>query len=120
MSFGYNDAMWAKYGEIISKQLGFQDPKTKEAAKTNIFNYGEESSPRGTFETMAKAGVHVAVCATATRGMAGSLARATNQDVEAVFKELTSNLVKNGRMVPAGIMTVARAIERGYAVVATS
>jgi intracellular sulfur oxidation DsrE/DsrF family protein len=120
VSFGYNDAMWAKYGEAISKQLNFVDPKTKEAPKTNVFNYGEEGSPRGNFESMSKSGIHVAVCATATRGMATSLAKATNQDVDAVFKELTSNLVKGGRMVPAGIMTVARAIEHGYATVATS
>ena len=120
VSFGYNDAMWAKYGEHIAKQLNFIDPKTKEAPKTNVYNYGEEGSPRGNFETMAKSGIHVAVCATATRGMATSLAKATNQDVDTVFKELSSNLVKGGRMVPAGIMTVARAIEHGYAAVATS
>ena len=120
VSFGYNDAMWAKYGAIISKQLNFEDPKTHEAPKTNVFNYGEEGSPRGTFESMAKAGVQVAVCATATRGLAGALARATGSEVEAVFKELTSNLVKNGRMVTAGIMTVSRASEHGYTVVATS
>ena len=120
VSFGYNDAMWAKYGAIISKQLKFEDPKTHEAATTNIYNYGEEGSPRGTFESMAKSGVQVAVCATATRGMAGSLARATGTEVEAVFKELTSNLVQNARMVPAGIITVTRAFERGYTVVATS
>jgi intracellular sulfur oxidation DsrE/DsrF family protein len=40
--------------------------------------------------------------------------------VEAVVKELSSNLVKNGRMVPAGIITVAHAIERGYASVAAA
>jgi hypothetical protein len=117
VSFGYNDAMWAKYGEILSKQLNFVDPKTKEAPKTNVYNYGEGNSPRGTFETMAKAGVQIAVCSSATRSTATSLARATNQDVDAVVKELSSNLVTNGRMVPAGIITVAHAMERGYSVV---
>jgi hypothetical protein len=120
VSFGYNDAIWAKYGAIISKQLNFEDPKTHEAAKTNIYNTSEDGSPRGTFESMAKAGAQIAVCATATRAMAGSVARATGADVEAVFKELSSNLVKNGRLVPAGIVTVSHAIERGYTVVATS
>jgi hypothetical protein len=120
VAFGYNDAMWAKYGAAISKQLNFEDPKTHEAPKANVYNSPEDGSPRGTFETMAKAGVQIAVCATATRGMAGSLARATGGDVEAIFKELTSNLVKNGRMVPAGIMTVSRAMEYGYTAIATS
>lgn len=120
VSFGYNDAMWAKYGAIISKQLDFADPKTKEAPKTNIYNYGQDGSPRGTWETMAKAGVQVAVCATATRSLAGSLARATGQDAEAVVRELNANLVRNGRMVPAGIIAVAHAIEKGYAAVAAA
>jgi intracellular sulfur oxidation DsrE/DsrF family protein len=31
-----------------------------------------------------------------------------------VFKELTENLVPNGHMVPAGIVAVNRAQERGY------
>jgi intracellular sulfur oxidation DsrE/DsrF family protein len=120
VSFGYNDAMWAKYGAIISKQLDFLDPKTKEAPKTNLFNYGQDGSPRGTWETMAKAGVQVAVCSSATRNLAGSLARATSQDVDAVVRELSSNLVRNGRMVPAGIITVAHAIEKSYAAVAAA
>jgi len=120
VSFGYNDAMWVKYGAIISKQLNFLDPKTKEAPKTNVYNYGEDGNPRGTWESMAKAGVQVAVCSSATRSLAAGLARATNQDVEAVVKELSSNLVANGRMVPAGIITVAHAIERGYAPVAAA
>lgn len=120
VSFGYNDAMWAKYGAIISKQLNFVDPKTKEAPTTNVYNYGENGSPRGTWESMAKAGVQVAVCSSATLSLAGGLARATNQDVEAVVKELSSNLVANGRMVPAGIITVAHAIERGYTSVAAA
>ena len=120
VSFGYNDAMWAKYGASISRQLNLVDPATKEAPKTNIYNFGQDGSPRGTWETMAMAGVQVAVCSSATLTTATSLARATNQDVEAVVKELSSNLVKNGRMVPAGIITVAHAIERGYAAVAAA
>jgi hypothetical protein len=117
VAFGYSDAMWAKYGTLLSKQLDFLDPKTKDAPKTNVYNYGQEGSPRGTWETMAKAGVQIAVCSSATRSTATSLARATNQDVEAVVKELSSNLIKNGRMVPAGIITVAHAMERGYTAV---
>jgi intracellular sulfur oxidation DsrE/DsrF family protein len=120
VSFGYNDAMWAKYGAIFSRQLNLVDPKTKEAPKVNIYNYGEDGSPRGSWETMAKAGVQVAVCSTATRTLSGGVARATSQDVEDVVKELSANLVSNGRMVPAGIIAVAHAIERGYATVAAA
>ena len=118
VAFGYNDAMWAKYGEAISKQNGFEDPKTHAAPKTNVYNYPEDGGPgRGTFESFAKQGVQIAVCATATRGMAGSLARALGQEADAINAELTTNLVKNARMVPAGILTVSRAQERGYTLV---
>ena len=37
--------------------------------------------------------------------------------IDAIFKELTENLVPNGRMVPAGIVAVNRAQERGYSFV---
>jgi len=117
VAFGYDDDMWAKYGAIFSRQINLVDPKTKEAAKTNIFNYPEEGSPRGTWETMAKAGAQVAVCSTATRSFATGVARAMNLDLEDLIKELSANLVKNGRMVPAGIITVAHAMEKGYTAV---
>jgi hypothetical protein len=51
----------------------------------------------------------------ATRRFAGAIANARKLDVEAVYKELTSNLVANSHMVAAGIVTVNRAQERGYA-----
>src|ERR1700680_4216444 len=34
--FGYNDAMWAKYGTAIAARAGVEDPKTKLAPKINI------------------------------------------------------------------------------------
>ncbi len=34
---------------------------------------------------------------------------------EAVFAELTANLIRNGVMVPAGIVALGRAQEHGYA-----
>jgi intracellular sulfur oxidation DsrE/DsrF family protein len=51
----------------------------------------------------------------ATRRFAGAIAAAQKLDVEAVYKELTSNLIRNSHMVPAGIVAVNRAQERGYA-----
>ncbi|MGH9141244.1 MAG: hypothetical protein ACRD2I_08895, partial [Vicinamibacterales bacterium] len=35
--FGYNDAMWAKYGGTLAKRAEFTDPKTKAAPKVNYF-----------------------------------------------------------------------------------
>src|SRR3989449_10729440 len=36
--FGFNDAIWAKYGVPISKRANFVDPKTNDAAKANLYN----------------------------------------------------------------------------------
>ena len=67
-----------------------------------------------TLDSLAKLGVRFAVCNTATRNMSRSLARAAGADADAIYAELTGNLITNGRLVPAGIVTVGRAQERGY------
>jgi len=121
--FAYNDAMWAKYGVHLSKRAMFTDPKTNEPPKVNLFNVGEYTPPlpnRGnTVDSLLKLGVHLAVCSTATRGIAGAIAEATGGKTEDIIKELVSNLVNTnvGHMVPAGIVAVTRAQERGYSVV---
>ena len=122
-SFAFNDAMWAKYGVHMSKRAMFTDPKTNEAPKVNLFNVGEYKPPlpnRGnTVDALLKMGVHLAVCSTATRGLAGAIAEATGGKTEDIIKELVSNLVNTtaGHMVPAGIVAVTRAQERGYSVI---
>jgi intracellular sulfur oxidation DsrE/DsrF family protein len=50
----------------------------------------------------------------ATGRLAGTIAQATGSTAEAITAELTANLVPNAHMVPAGIVTVNRAQERGY------
>jgi intracellular sulfur oxidation DsrE/DsrF family protein len=121
--FGYNDAMWAKYGTAIAARAGVEDPKTKLAPKINIFNfadYAELLPSRGTtLDSLFKQGLQLAVCATSTRGYATSIAQAVGGNADTIFNELTSNLVSNSRMVPAGIVAVNRAQERGYSLVST-
>jgi intracellular sulfur oxidation DsrE/DsrF family protein len=119
--FGYNDAMWAKYGAAIAARARVEDPKTKLAPKINIFNsgdFGELLSNRGmTLDSLFKQGLQLAVCATSTRGYATSIAQAVSGNADSIFNELIANLVSNSRMVPAGIVAVNRAQERGYSLV---
>jgi intracellular sulfur oxidation DsrE/DsrF family protein len=119
--FGFNDAMWAKYGAAAGAHASFEDPKTKTTPKINVFNatdYGTLLANRGVnFEMLAKQGVQIAVCSASTRAISGVAAKAMGVEVDTVFKEITSNLVSNARMAPAGIVTVARAQERGYALI---
>ncbi len=119
--FGYNDAMWAKYGTAIAARAKVEDPKSKLAPKINIFNsgdYGELLSNRGTtLDSLSKQGLQLAVCSISTRGYAGAIAQAVGGNADAIFNELITNLVGNSRMVPAGIVAVNRAQERGYSLV---
>jgi len=117
-SFGYNDAMWAKYGPALAARAKVEEPKTKLPPKTNLFNvggYGELMTNRGTtLDSVIKQGIQLAVCTLSTHGNAGVIAETMGGNVDAIFNELIANLVSNARMVPAGIVTVNRAQEHGY------
>lgn len=121
-SFAFTDAMWVKYGAALSERSDhFVDPKTKQVPTTNVYmsgGYGDSLRNGGvTIDQLAKRGVRLAVCSMATRAAAQVAAQKTGGNVDAIFKELTENLVPNGRMVPAGIVAVNRAQERGYSFV---
>jgi intracellular sulfur oxidation DsrE/DsrF family protein len=64
---------------------------------------------------MVGKGVHFAVCGAATHFIAGVIAKKTKAKADDVYAELAANLVANSHMVPAGIVAVNRAQERGYA-----
>jgi intracellular sulfur oxidation DsrE/DsrF family protein len=113
-SFAYNDAIWAKYGKQIAEQAEFVDPKTKEAPKINVYGPAGETAQAGKMEALIKKGVQFAVCSTSTRGIATRIAKANSLEVDNVVKEITSNLIGNARMVPAGVLAVNRAQEHGY------
>jgi intracellular sulfur oxidation DsrE/DsrF family protein len=49
-----------------------------------------------------------------TRGIATRIAKANGLEIPNVVKEITENLIGNAHMVPAGILAVNRAQERGY------
>jgi intracellular sulfur oxidation DsrE/DsrF family protein len=122
--FAYSDAIWAKYGDAIAKQSLFEDPKTKSAPHINVFNsseYGRLLPNRGaTIESALKMGIHFAVCSSATRAYSGSIATAAGSTAAEINRELIANLVSTtARMVPAGIVAVNRAQERGYTLVKT-
>src|SRR5260370_8594054 len=109
--FGYNDAMWAKYGTTIAARAKVEDPKTKVAPKINIFNsgdYAELLSNRGTtLDSLFKQGLQLAVCGISTRAYATSIAQAVGGNVETILNELTSNLGNNTRIVPSAILSLS-------------
>ena len=113
-SFAYNDSIWAKYGKQISEQAEFLDPKTKEPPKINVYGPAGETQQAGKMDALIKKGVQFAVCSMSTRGIATRIAKANGLEVDNVVKEIKSNLIGNSHMVPAGILAVNRAQERGY------
>ena len=113
-SFAYNDAIWAKYGKQLSEQAEFLDPKTKEAPKINVYGPAGETQQASKMDALIKKGVHFAVCQISTRGIAGRIAKANGVETDTVVKEIAANLLGNAHMVPAGILAVNRAQERGY------
>jgi len=117
--FAFNDAMWKKYGAAISRLSNFTDPKTKQVPTSNLYNLPDSGLPNrsANIDTLIKRGVQFAVCEMATKQIAEPLAAASGGKAESVFKELSTNLVANSRFVPAGIVAVNRAQERGYAFV---
>jgi intracellular sulfur oxidation DsrE/DsrF family protein len=118
--FAYNDEIWAKYGLPMASRVQFMDPKTKIAPKVNVYNsadYGAQLPNRGTtLDSLLKQGVQLAVCQVATRGIAGTIAEATG-NTDAIYNELVASIGSGARMVPAGIVAVNRAQERGYSFV---
>lgn len=116
--FAYTDAIWAKYGAAMGADLKFDDPKTKKAPVINVYNtsgFGEALPNRNiSLDQLAKRGVHYAVCGLATRRISGVIARATGGNIDEIFKELSSSLVANGHLVPAGVVAANRSQERGY------
>jgi intracellular sulfur oxidation DsrE/DsrF family protein len=116
--FAYNDAIWSKYGVHLSELVEFTDPKTKQAPTTNLYNaagYGFSLPNFGTtLDSLIQRRVQFAVCDMATHFFAGALADKTKATADNVYKELAANLIPNSHMVPAGIVAVNRAQERGY------
>jgi hypothetical protein len=109
-SYGYNEAMWTKYGQYFSQRLELP----KEVSVNPLNPAGPLEEGARTVSVLADKGAVIAVCAMATRGMASRIAMATGQPQEAILKELMANAVHNGRFVPAGVVAATHAQEHGY------
>ena len=96
--FAYNEGIWTKY----------RDELVKAAEATTLPDLADR------LNALLKRGAHLAVCQMATRRIAGSIAKSTGGNPDRVYDELAANLVTNAHLVPAGIVAVNRAQERGY------
>lgn len=109
--FAYNNAIWAKHGVPITTRTEYNDPATNRPPAVNLF----ADRLNGSIERR----VHFAVCGVSTRNYARAIAAAGGGSEDEVFQLLTASLLENARIVPAGIITVNRAQERGYSLAYT-
>lgn len=116
--FGFNDAMWSKYGDVITDRIKFVDPRDKAAPRINLFNTAikDDTLPNGgvLVSDLIKLGTRFAVCGMAAAKIADMAAKKTGGRADDVLTEIKANLVPNAVMVPAGIIALNRAQERGY------
>ena len=119
-AFAFTDAIWAKYGKAISEAVKFTDPKTKQPPSTNLYNstaYGMALPNYGsTIDALVKHGTRFAICDAATHFVASQLAGPSG-NADAIYKELVASAIPNSTFVPAGVVGVTRAQERGYALI---
>lgn len=117
--FAFSDAMWAKYGKVLSGMINFTDPKAKAAPAINLYRnspeYGLTLPNLGnTIDAVTKRGAYFAVCDTATHFLASQMAGPMKLTADEIYKDLSTNLIPNSRLVSAGVMAVTRAQEHGY------
>ena len=118
----YDDSVWKKYGGGFVQKLGIKgDLATRAATGNPVLNKSANpKTPPGfdwmandTLAKLADQGVRFAVCGLATQVLAAMLA-GPGGDAKAVDAELRGHLVPGAVMVPAGIVAVNRAQEKGY------
>lgn len=110
------DALWEKYQ--LGAFVGITDPLTKAPAIRNIHahrapNANPLLSPA--IDALQERGVVVAACGTALRTHAGAAARRAGLDPAAARDEWLAGLLPRVVVVPAGIIAVHAAQQRGFA-----
>ncbi len=118
-AFGYNDAMWEKYGEIFSRVTQFRNPETDGPWHQNpMLIAGTNFANRGnTIQSLIERGVSYCVCSKATQSMSQTLARVTGGNANDINNELLANNVPGSRFVAAGVVAAARSQEYGYSLI---
>ena len=117
--FGFNDAAWGKFSEALSGwgQLAEFGIKPATANPYNATPVDPKLVSNGRkLNGVTQEGARFAVCEVAAQAVAFMHSKATGADVKATLEELKANMIPNAVWVPAGIVTLNRAQERGYAV----
>ena len=107
LSLGFTDAAWAKYG--FGKTNNIADPTTKESAMRNIFARGGELA----VESVQKRGVLFIMCNTGLRLRSRLIAAERGETYDTVYNDLSASRLPGVILVPAMVVAINRAQEKG-------
>jgi hypothetical protein len=109
--FGFNNAMWAKYGKPMAEMAKYTNPRSADAPAANPH---VPSRGNGGITGLVAKGAQFAICDMATHFLAGQIATAAGAQADDVYQELIANTVPNSHFVAAGVVGATRAQEYGY------
>ncbi len=107
-SYGFDDALWAKYGEFLNRNDAIAAPSS------NPMKVSNSLSGSNTIPALLEKGAHFAVCNRATRNMARRIAQASGASPEEIHAELIAGAIPNSHFVAAGVLAATRSQEYGY------
>lgn len=107
LNIGFTDSAWAKYG--FGKSANVTDPTTKEPAIRNLFATGGDLA----VDTLQKRGVRFLMCNTALRRVSRAIAKERGETYEVVYKDLEASRLPGTILVPAMVVAINRAQEKG-------
>ena len=106
--FAFSNDIWSRY-DVLRKEK-YQHPETEKPVKGgNVFrpgSAGPKSMDDGfTWDGLARRGVHFAICGSATRGLARSIAgeKADSATMQKMVDELMANAPANAHFMASGI-----------------
>lgn len=105
IALALGDSLWAKYR--LGERLGVKD-----AAGAAVTTHPYRTGSPATIEGLASRGVHLLACNRSLLRFSRELAGSTG-DAAAVHKELVASVLPKVQVVPALIIAVSRAQERG-------
>jgi len=111
---GFTDEIWAKYklGEFFK----VMDPGTKQPLTRNMYYHAREGElllPGMAIEKLMARGVIVTVCNVALTVLSMLTSKSAGVTPEVAKKECTAGLIPGTHLVPAGVLAVNRAQEKG-------
>lgn len=107
LALGFTDAAWAKYG--FGKAANINDPTTKEIAVRNIFARGGEL----TVDSLQKRGVLFIMCNHGLILRSRALATERSETYDTVYNDLAASRLPGVTLVPAMVIAINRAQEKG-------